>query len=118
MTGFALTWIVFALVLALFGARAWAVETNRGRLTVAGSAQRGLTAAVVAAVVLLGVMLTVNGGAQLVDLLLNGEAAVTAPSDQAATGGQQPGEAPAEPAPPGGEAPAAPPPADPAAPAN
>ncbi|MBP2368397.1 hypothetical protein [Pseudonocardia parietis] len=107
MTGYALTWIVSFLVLALFAARAWVVETNRGRLSTAGSAQRGLTAAVVASVVLLVLMLTLNGGAELVDLLLNGEAAVTAPSDQAPTGGQQPGQAPVAPAPP---------PADPAPP--
>ena len=107
MTGLALTWIVFALVLALFGARSWVVETNRGRLSTAGSAQRGLTWAVAASVALLAVMLMVNGGAQLVDLLVNGDAAVTAPSDQAATGGQQPGQAPVEPAAPPA-APAAP----------
>lgn len=109
MTGFALTWIVFLLVLALFGARSWVVETNRGRLSTAGSAQRGMTTAVIAGVALLVVMLTANGGAELVDLLLNGEAAVTAPSDQAPTGGQQPGEAPVEPAPPPPAAPAPPP---------
>ena len=100
MTGFALTWIVFLLVLAVFAARAWVVETNRGRLSTAGSAQRGLTVAAVGSVVLLAVMLTANGGIELVDLLINGEATVTAPSDQAATGGQQPGEAPPAPAPP------------------
>ncbi|MBC3192123.1 hypothetical protein H7X46_13705 [Pseudonocardia sp. C8] len=112
MNGFALTWVAFALVLALFGARAWVVETNRGRLTTAGSAQRGLTAAVVASVALLAVMLTLNGGAQLVDLLANGNAAVTAPSDQAPTGGQQPGQRPVEPAPPGPAGPAPAPPAN------
>lgn len=75
MTGYTLTWIVFALVLALFGARAWVVETHRGRLTTAGSAQRGLTAAVAGSVLLLVVLMMLNGGATLADLLINGDPA-------------------------------------------
>ncbi|BBG02098.1 MULTISPECIES: hypothetical protein [Pseudonocardia] len=112
MNGFVLTWIVFGVMLALFAARAWVVESNRGRLTTAGSAQRGLTAAVAGSVVVLVVMLTFNGGVTLVDLLINGEAELTTPAD-AATGGAGPGEAPVDPAAPPAADPAAPPAADP-----
>lgn len=83
MNGFVLTWLTSGLVLALFGARAWVVETTRGRFTTGGSAQRGLTVATGASVVLLLVMLTFNGGLELTDLLLNGEANTTAPTDGA-----------------------------------
>lgn len=105
MTAFALTWLVFALVLALFGARAWVVETNRGRLSTGGAAQRGLTAAVVASVVLLVVLLFVNGGIELIQLVLNGQTDITAPAEPV------PGQDPAVPVPPAGQ-PVAPPPAN------
>jgi len=107
VNGFVLTWIVFGVMLALFAARAWVVETNRGRLNTAGSTQRGLTAAVAGSIVVLVVLLTLNGGATLVDLLLNGQTELTTPAD-AATGGAGPGEPPADPLAP---APAGPPPA-------
>ncbi|MFP5071381.1 hypothetical protein ACLFMI_17185 [Pseudonocardia nantongensis] len=75
--------MAFALVLAAFAARAWVVETNRGRLTTAGSAQRGLTAAVVGSVALLLVMMVFNGGTTLADLLINGDpSAVQEAQDQ------------------------------------
>lgn len=90
MTGFVLTWVVFAVVLALFGARAWVVETNRGRLSTAGVAQRGLTWAVAASVVLLIVMAALNGGLTLTGLLLNGETPKAGvPSDAAPVVPQQ-----------------------------
>jgi hypothetical protein len=96
VTGFALTWIVFALVLALFGARAWVVETNRGRLSTGGAAQRGMTVAVVGSVVLLAVMLVLNGGVELVQLVMTGQTDITAPAEPL------PGQDPAVPVPPGG----------------
>lgn len=95
MNGFTLTWLVFGLVLVLFAARAWVVETNRGRLSTAGTAQRSLTWAVAASVVVLIVMATLNGGLTLAGLLVNGEART--PSDVAPVAPQQPG-APAAPA--------------------
>ena len=101
MIGAALTWLSLLVVLVLFAARAWVVETNRGRLTTAGAAQRGLTWAVAAAVVLIG-MATFNGGLTLTGLLLNGEARTGTPSDTAPVAPQ----------------PAAPAPAAPVAPAN
>lgn len=82
MNGFSLTWLAFGLVLALFGARAWVVESNRGRLTTAGSAQRGLSVAVGASLVLLVVMMTFNGGATLADLLVNGDPATAQEAQQ------------------------------------
>ncbi|ANY09099.1 hypothetical protein [Pseudonocardia sp. HH130630-07] len=119
MTGFALTWLVFALVLALFGARAWVVETNRGRLSTGGSAQRGLTVAVVGAIAALLVLLVLNGGATLAELVINRQTDITAPAEPL------PGTDPAVPVPPAGDQvpapagdPAAPPPAAPAPPAN
>ncbi|GAA1378808.1 hypothetical protein GCM10009613_00500 [Pseudonocardia kongjuensis] len=112
MNGFVLTWIAFGVMLALFAARAWVVETNRGRLTTAGSAQRGLTAAVAGSVVVLVVLLGLNGGVTLIDLLVNGEAELTAPAD-AATGGAGPGEAPVDPAAPAPADPVDPAPVDP-----
>ncbi|MBN9733651.1 MULTISPECIES: hypothetical protein [unclassified Pseudonocardia] len=96
MTGFALTWIVFALVLAMFGARAWVVETNRGRLSTGGAAQRTMTVAVVASVGLLIVMMVANGGGELFQLVLNGQTDITAPAEPI------PGQDPAVPVPPGG----------------
>lgn len=83
MNGFVLTWLTFALVLAVFGARAWVVETSRGRFTTGGAAQRGLTVAAGVSVVLLVVMLTFNGGLELTDLLINGEATADVPADGA-----------------------------------
>ncbi|MDQ4115955.1 MAG: hypothetical protein M3235_03230, partial [Actinomycetota bacterium] len=74
MNGFGLTWLAFALVLAVFGVRAWVVETSRGRFTTGGTAQRGLTVAAGASVALLVVMLTFNGGLELAGLLIEGEA--------------------------------------------
>lgn len=106
MNGFTLTWLTFALVLAVFGARAWVVETSRGRFTTGGAAQRGLTVAAAASVVLLVVMLTFNGGLELTDLLINGEATADVPADGA----------PVAPVGPGAAAPAAPAPAAPANP--
>lgn len=82
MNGFILTWLAFGLVLALFGARAWVVENNRGRLATAGSAQRGLTTAVVASVLLLVVMMAANGGLTLADMLLNGDPATAQQAQQ------------------------------------
>lgn len=105
MIGAALTWLVLALVLALFGARAWVVETNRGRLNTAGAAQRGLTWAVAASVALLIVMAAFNGGLTLAGMLINGEAETGTASDSAPVVSQ-----PA----PGAPAPAAPAPAAPA----
>lgn len=106
MIGAALTWLALALVLVLFGARAWVVETNRGRLNTAGAAQRGLTWAVAASVALLILMAALNGGLTLTGMLINGEAATGTESDSAPVVSQ-----PAAPA-----GPAAPP-AGPAAPA-
>ena len=83
MIGGALTWLALVLVLALFGARAWVVETNRGRLTTAGAAQRGLTWAAAASVALLIVMAMLNGGLTLTGLLINGEAETGTPADNA-----------------------------------
>ncbi|MBW0104210.1 hypothetical protein [Pseudonocardia sp. KRD291] len=99
MIGGVLTWLVLALVLVLFGARAWVVETNRGRLTTAGATQRGLTWAVAASVALLVVMAMVNGGLTLTGLLINGEAETGTPSDSAPVVSQQAPAAPAAPAP-------------------
>ncbi|MFP5021299.1 hypothetical protein [Pseudonocardia phyllosphaerae] len=73
MVGFVFTWIVFLVVLGLFGARAWVVETNRGRLTSGGSTQRSLTTGLVGAIAVLLVLMVFNGGTTLADLLLNGE---------------------------------------------
>ena len=109
MNGFGLTWLAFALVLAVFGVRAWVVETSRGRFTSGGGAARGLTVAAGASVVLLALMLTFNGGTELVGLLIHGEANTETPADTAPV-------APGPPAP--GGAPAAPGPAPPAGPAN
>lgn len=83
MIGAVLTWLAFLVVLVLFGVRAWVVETNRGRLNTAGAAQRGLTWAVSAAVVVLIALATFNGGLTLTGLLLNGEAQTSTPSDTA-----------------------------------
>lgn len=101
MNGFTLTWLAFALVMVVFGARAWVVETNRGRFTTGGAAQRGLTVAAAASVVLLVLMLTFNGGTELVSLLINGDATTGTPADGAevATAPQVPGGAPAPAAP-------------------
>lgn len=82
MNGFTLTWLSFGLVLALLGARAWVVETNRGRLNTAGSTERGLTMAVLGSLLLLVVMMTFNGGLTLADLLLNGDPATAQQAQQ------------------------------------
>ncbi|WP_224388272.1 hypothetical protein [Pseudonocardia sp. ICBG1293] len=103
MNGFLLTWLAFGLMLAVFAARAWVVETSRGRLVTSGSAQRGLTAAAVASVALVIVMLSLNGGVELVELVSGGRADVTQPAEPLP--GQDPAvpiqpQAPAAPAPP------------------
>ncbi|MDN5915024.1 MAG: hypothetical protein L0I76_07940 [Pseudonocardia sp.] len=99
MSGAVLTWVSLALVLALFSARAWVVETNRGRLHTAGAAQRGLTWAVTASVVLLIGLAVFNGGITLTGLLLNGEAETGTPADSAPVATQPAAPAPAAPAP-------------------
>ena len=91
MSGAALTWVVFALMLALFGARAWVVETNRGRLSTAGQLQRGLTAAVVGSIVLLIVLALFNGGITLTGMLINGSTDAPADNPPAAGAPAQPG---------------------------
>ena len=96
MTGMSLTWIVFALVLAMFGARAWVVETQRGRLNSGGATQRGMTLGLVASIVLLIIMMIFNGGTDLVSLVMNGQTDITAPAEPV------PGQDPAVPVPPGG----------------
>jgi len=85
MSGFAWTWTMLAVVLVLMGARAWVVETNAGRLSRPAGAQRSLTAAVVAALVVLVLLAGFNGGFQLVGMLTSGQTDVTAPSDVATT---------------------------------
>ncbi len=121
MSGFTLTWLAFGLMLALFGARAWVVESSRGRLTSGGAAERGMTAAVAASVVLLVIMATANGGLELLDLLANGDANTATPTDvgPVAPGGAPAAVDPLAPAPvPGAPAPVPGAPAAPAAPAN
>ncbi|MEQ3553671.1 hypothetical protein WIS52_24630 [Pseudonocardia nematodicida] len=108
MNGFQLTWLAAGVVLALFAARAWVVESRRDRLSTPGTAQRVLTGAVALSVVGLAVLLTLNGGLTLVDLIVNGEPELGTPSDVSPIAGLPPGDPAADPA-----APIAPPaPAD------
>lgn len=83
MTGGGWVWAVFALLLAVLGARAWVVETGRGRLGRTPAKVQVLTG--VAGVVLVGlvVLLAVDGGLQLADLLRRGGQAGSAPAPAA-----------------------------------
>lgn len=110
------------LVLALLAVRAWLVETGQARLSRTTTRVRGVTAAVVVAMVVFTVLLGVQGGAQFVtDVYLaktgqavpgqpdiNPAAYAAAEAKDAAAAAAAAAAAPAVPAAP---APAAPPPA-------
>ncbi|NMI02293.1 hypothetical protein HF526_34170 [Pseudonocardia sp. K10HN5] len=87
MPGDIWVWLTFALLLAVMGARAWVVETGQGRLGRTPVKVQVLTGAVGVVVVGLVVLLTVDGGATLVNMLLNpSNTSTTAPADPAAPG--------------------------------
>ncbi len=118
-------WSAAGLLLALLGARAWAVETGQARLGRTTARARVLTIA--SGLALLGFvgLLTVQGGALLTEAIVTGNdpfAARAAAEQAAADAAQAAAAKAADPAGPGAVDPAAPgdpagPPVDPAAPA-
>jgi hypothetical protein len=104
-----LVWGAVALFLVLLGARAWVVETGSGSLGRSPAKVQVLTAASATVLAGLVVLLTVQGGALLVNSILTGTdpLAVTAPADSAPVdpAAVDPGAVPADPnapAPPAG----------------
>jgi hypothetical protein len=74
-------WSSAALLLVLLGARAWAVETARGRPGRIATSVRLLTIGSVAALGLLVVMLVVQGGDLLAQAVITGEDPFAVPED-------------------------------------
>jgi hypothetical protein len=105
-------WLVAALLLVLFGVRAWLVETGRARLGRSSAKIRALTVASVLAICGLTVLMWFQGGWLMYDAIFKGTdpQAVYYSSDDTAV----PAPPPVDPAAPPVD-PAAPP-ADPAAP--
>jgi hypothetical protein len=110
-------WVAAVALLAMLGARAWVVETGRGRLGRTPVQVKVLTGGVVAVVVALFALLAMQGGVLLVQSIITGtdpRDSLIVPNDP--TPGPA-GGAPAPAAPPAGAPPAgAPPAAPPAAP--
>ncbi len=65
-------WATALLLLAVLGARAWVVETGQGRLARTPARVRVLTGTSAAVLVVLVVLLTIQGGAQLAGALITG----------------------------------------------
>lgn len=86
MTGDLVVWLLFAVVLAALGARAWSAETGQGRAGRTTVRQRALTGGVVVAVVALLTAIAVRGGIELVDKLVSPQPVEVpvAPADPAA----------------------------------
>ncbi|GAA1260152.1 hypothetical protein GCM10009609_23920 [Pseudonocardia aurantiaca] len=104
-------WVSCLVLLALLGARAWVVETGRGRLGRTPVRVRVLSGGVVLAVIGLFGMLAMQGGVLLFDSIVNGTdpAAVYYGNNDA--GANAPAPDPAAPADPGAQPPAGPAPA-------
>jgi hypothetical protein len=78
VTGAALTWAAFGLVLALMAARATIVETGHRTLGRTPVKVQVITGALGVALVTLVLMVVGNGGAEFVSLIINGDPAETA----------------------------------------
>jgi hypothetical protein len=102
-------WLAFFGLLVVLGARAWVVETGRGRLTSTPGRVRALTVASVGMVAVLVGLMAVQGGSQVVHSVLTRTDPVTGlPLDQPAAPVVDPNAPAADPAAPAAGDPAAP----------
>jgi hypothetical protein len=107
-------WASLGLLLALLGARAWVVETGHATLGRTPAKVKVLTGACALATALVVGMVTINGGARLIYLLLH-PAQAQALEDAAKAGAEVSTAPPTPTAPPAPQPPSAPPPSAPPA---
>lgn len=66
------TWAMFGALLVVMGIRAWVVETGTSRYNIRSAPERMLTAVAVILVLTLVVLVAINGGLQLFEMLISG----------------------------------------------